>query len=411
MLTAVLADYASDEHRGKISGLVGLSSGSGALLALFVFLRLPAQFNDGPTGLHATYLIVAGIAILFSLGLLLSLRKQNYDPVSPSTPSPIDTSDPRITSSASLISESVTTNTYRGVNTSSEESGLNEFDSGRRGKRYYHGLDVNAIWESLKMGVLAGRDPKVFLGYLGSFLARGDTIIITLFLPLWVYKAYIDRGDCQAPSPDAPDIKDICRSAYVRASALSGVAQTFALVGAPFFGWLTDKIYAPYTSLFASLIGFIGYGLMFFINPLSPSTWPVVILVGLGEIGMIIGNLSLVTSSASVSPGLRGSVAGVSSACGAFGILVSSKLGGYLFDVWREGAPFLVMALGHLVALGVAIVCVLVGRREGAKRGEDVEAVGDRVGGSGDVRGFDRDGSGDVAGSSSTVNRRSPGAR
>src|SRR5690349_1720174 len=42
MVTAVLADYAGEQDRGKIAGVVGIVSGLGALLALFVFLPLPA---------------------------------------------------------------------------------------------------------------------------------------------------------------------------------------------------------------------------------------------------------------------------------------------------------------------------------------------------------------------------------
>jgi hypothetical protein len=93
-----------------------------------------------------------------------------------------------------------------------------------------------SVFQLAKEGLTAAKDPKILLGYIGSFLARGDTIIITLFLPLWIYKAYIDNGTCSAPSIEDPELKDVCRPAYLRASALSGLAQTFALVGAPIFG-------------------------------------------------------------------------------------------------------------------------------------------------------------------------------
>jgi predicted MFS family arabinose efflux permease len=117
---------------------------------------------------------------------------------------------------------------------------------------------------------------------------------------------------------------------------------------------------------------------MFFIDPLGTPVWVVVCFVGLGEIGMIISNLSLVTSQATVSPKIRGSVAGVSSACGAIGILVSSKLGGALFDSWNEGAPFLLMALGHIVALFLAAYCIYVERFRNKKEEGDGSAEGNR---------------------------------
>lgn len=93
----------------------------------------------------------------------------------------------------------------------------------------------------------------------------------------------------------------------------------------------------------------------------------IVSLAGLGEIGMVVGSLSLVTS-VSVPVHVRGAVAGVSSFCGAIGILVNTKLGGYLFDAWTEGAPFFLMAVGHalctILAVGVTTMDVIKLKRE-----------------------------------------------
>ncbi len=78
---------------------------------------------------------------------------------------------------------------------------------------------------------------------MGSFLARGDSIIITIFIPLWVYKYYIDQGLCTISNPDDPEVKESCKKAYITASILSGIAQTFALMGAPFFGKSFNDIF------------------------------------------------------------------------------------------------------------------------------------------------------------------------
>jgi MFS family permease len=195
---------------------------------------------------------------------------------------------------------------------------------------------------------------------MASFLARGDSIIITIFVPLWVYKYYIEIGSCPSVTgPEDPDLKESCKKAYITAAVLSGVAQTLALVGAPLFGYLTDKLYRPFSILLAGVIGCLGYLFMFLeSNPSLPIMYLIVSLAGLGEIGMVVGSLSLVTSE-HVPVHVRGSVAGLSSFCGALGILINTKLGGYLFDVWRSGAPFFLMAVGHilctLLALGITI--------------------------------------------------------
>lgn len=74
-------------------------------------------------------------------------------------------------------------------------------------------------------------------------------------------------------------------------------------------------------------------------------------------IGMIITSLSLVTSNVFVNPEIRGSVAGCYSLVGVLGILISTKLGGILFDAWTYTAPFLVMSLlaGVTVLVGLAV--------------------------------------------------------
>ena len=203
---------------------------------------------------------------------------------------------------------------------------------------------------------------------MASFLARGDSIIITIFVPLWVYKYYIETGSCPVDDPEDPDLKESCKKAYISAAVLSGVAQTLALLGAPLFGYLTDKLYRPFAIILAGVIGFIGYFFMFLeTNPTTPIMYLIVSLAGLGEIGMVVGSLSLVTSE-HVPHHVRGSVAGVSSFCGALGILINTKLGGILFDIWRSGAPFFLTAIGHglctLLAIGVTLLDVAKRRRE-----------------------------------------------
>lgn len=85
--------------------------------------------------------------------------------------------------------------------------------------------------------------------------------------------------------------------------------------------------------------------------------YPLLCLIGLGEIGMIVTSLCLVTSNRLVRAEIRGSVAGCYSLMGGLGILVSTEIGGILFDSWRETAPFLLMSLlGSVTMIGAAAV-------------------------------------------------------
>ncbi|KAJ3294858.1 hypothetical protein HK104_003230 [Borealophlyctis nickersoniae] len=344
MLTAVLADYAGEKDRGKLSGIVGLMSGAGALIALFVFLRLPTYLGDAPRGLRITYLIVTAFSALFAIIVFFGLDGKRSK------------SDDRRSGASSeqvLIPDE-------------ERSG----DSAR--VENVSRTEKPALLQLAKDGFWAARDLRVLLGYVSSFLARGDTIIITGFLPLWIYKHSIDIGLCNVSDPNDPDIKDSCYQAYRTASTLSGIAQTFALIGAPIFGYLLDRVYRPTIVLIAALTGLVGYLLLSITtDPTAEVMYLYVALIGLGEIGLVVGSLALVTANY-VAPSVRGSVAGVCSLFGAVGILINTRLGGYLFDVWKPNAPFFVMFIAHAIACLIAggvVVMYLVRRSRGGESG------------------------------------------
>jgi MFS family permease len=69
--------------------------------------------------------------------------------------------------------------------------------------------------------------------------------------------------------------------------------------------------------------------------------------------------LGLVTSNEHVNPEIRGSVAGCYSLFGGLGLLITTKVGGLLFDVWSQTSPFLIMSLCAGVSfLGTTVVIV-----------------------------------------------------
>ncbi|TPX71097.1 hypothetical protein SpCBS45565_g01321 [Spizellomyces sp. 'palustris'] len=334
MMTAVLSDYASDDDRGKTSGLVGLVSGCGALIAVFLLLRLPAKFGDGAEGLRVTFWIAAGLSAAFACVLWICLQSKE---------SLLKAPDPNTGRKASIDTGSE--NSSCSILPAADASHAAELEVTER-------KSVKEIaWE----GLLASKDPRILLGYSGSFLARGDTIILTLFLPLWIYKYYIDTGLCPDQDVDNPDVKENCREAYRQASILAGIAQTFALIGAPLF----DRFYRPLPLLGAGFIGLASYLSTFLsTNPTSSGMYVTMCVIGFAEIGMVVGSLSLVTA-AYVPRQIRGSVAGVSSFFGAAGILINTRLGGYLFDRWTSGAPFFIMFVSHVVFCLIAVVVIV----------------------------------------------------
>ncbi|KAI8052825.1 major facilitator superfamily domain-containing protein, partial [Syncephalis plumigaleata] len=293
MLTATLADYSGGQYRGKISAMAGVASGIGALLAVFVLVRLPPALagKDNaniPRGVRATYYLCGAIAFVVAIVMFFGLHRD------PARSPPLYT----------------------------------------------------LFWR----GILAGKDPRVALAYITGFVARADSIVVSLFITLWVNQYYIDHQLCpRAPSHENEDIKVSCREAFRIASSLSGVAQVFALLGAPLFGFLSDRFSRGVSVMVAGLLGCIGcFGFGLGSSPTAGINYFWMCLIGLGEIGTIVTSLAL-AGGYYVPADIRGSVAGVYSLIGGLGIMLASKLGGTLFDEWWQGGPFVVIGVLHVL--------------------------------------------------------------
>jgi MFS family permease len=194
----------------------------------------------------------------------------------------------------------------------------------------------------LRQGLAAGREPRISLAYAASFAARADLVIVALFLALWVQSAAITDGATPA-------------QAAKMQGALFGIVQGSALLWAPFFGWLADKIDRVTLVIIAVVLSVIGYGWMGFIpDPAaSGAVYGAAAMLGVGQASGILASQVLVAQEA---PGaIRGAVIGMVGFFGALGILAISKIGGIAYDDWRPGAPFIIMAGANLVLLVYAV--------------------------------------------------------
>ena len=89
------------------------------------------------------------------------------------------------------------------------------------------------------------------------------------------------------------------RAASGIAYSISGVAQVFAIVGAPFFGIAADYVGRPCIVAVAALFASVGYLWTFFMpDPTSKVMFGVAGFVGIGEIGMIVTSQLLVSVEA-----------------------------------------------------------------------------------------------------------------
>jgi MFS family permease len=273
MLSTVLADYVTNEDRGKATGYMGICNGVGAMLAVTVLLGLPRTFQqrgmEFVPALRLTFYIAASIAAVSVIVLFIGLK--------------------------------------RGV--------------------VAHTTEHKSFLQLAREGILAARDPGVALAYAAAFVSRGDLALVGQFLVLWLNKYGIEQAGLKEG--------DAVRQAQLAIV----IVQAAALLAAPLVGWMADRLHRVVAVVIAVGVAAVGYSSLFFIqNPMSGTMKIALLFVGVGEIGGVIASQVLIAQQAPRA--IRGSVIGVYGLCGALGILTAFSVGGYLFDHWRESAPF-----------------------------------------------------------------------
>jgi MFS family permease len=218
---------------------------------------------------------------------------------------------------------------------------------GLNDKEMVHDEPHAGMLRQAREGVLAARDPGIALAYSASFVARGNLAIVGTFFTLWL----ANHGSLELGLSRA--------DAMAKAGGIIAITQGTALISAPVFGYLTDKIDRVSALNITLLLAFIGYGGTWFVdNPFGMGMILCGMLIGMSEVGCIITSSVLIAQQAPAR--IRGSVIGVFNLTGAVGIMVASLVGGILFDSWREAAPFILFG-GF--ALMVLIFGLMIQRR------------------------------------------------
>ena len=377
----------------RLAGFVGLFTGCGALLALGLFLPLPARFQEAGVekgqAVADSYYVVGATSIFIAVVCFFGLRRLRGE-------------EGKGWQKAIII----------------RASGQSELDANSK----------LPYWRLLLKSFSLGYQQKLLgLGYLGGFVARASSVGISLFIPLFVNSYFIASGLCDGSIRG--DAKVQCRRAYILAAELTGASQLVALLFAPIFGYLADK-YRRFnipllTAALAGILGYVGFAILKSPEPTgtngTPFIFVIVSLLGISQIGAIVCSLGLLgrgilavesivdahqpdgpssngdyehygsTHDPTPSPlpysrrapearaengneegetyGLlqahvaksqslvymKGSIAGVYSLAGGAGILLLTKLGGVLFDAVSPVAPFYMLAVfnGLLLLTGV----------------------------------------------------------
>lgn len=178
---------------------------------------------------------------------------------------------------------------------------------------------------------LARANPRLPLAYAAGIIGRGDLIVISTFLSLWVVHVGAGAGVSTGQS-------------MVRAGIIFAVIQTSALVWAPIMGTLVDRVHRVTALALAMAIASAGYLLMGQVaDPFSGSVFPVAVLLGMGENSVLIASIALVGQE--TPPRLQGTSVGMFLVMGAVGVIIANSIGGQLFDHWSRTGPFTLMAV------------------------------------------------------------------
>lgn len=195
---------------------------------------------------------------------------------------------------------------------------------------------------TLKIGIHAGRSPRVALAYAAGLVSRADMSVISTFLTLWLVQEGIAQGLGTGES-------------LKRATLFYVIIQAMAVPWAPVFGWLLDRVDRVAGMAAAMVLAGIGYASLGMLeNPLGNAMYIAAAFVGMGEMAANISATSLIGKEAPDRG--RGAVLGLYSLSGALGIMLVAKGGGWLFDHWNPVGPFLLMAGANGVMFTLALI-------------------------------------------------------
>ncbi|CCH46501.1 putative glucose transporter HXT5 [Wickerhamomyces ciferrii] len=305
---------AISKRNGKLTSVIGIASGTGAVFSVSVYLPLPTRFGqiEPPApALKHSYFVVGGIALAASLFL-----------------------------SWGLFSNKTFKIPYLSKYLSPYDDVLDEIE--REEHQVHLEEEKHTYFGLMKLGFLEAKDPKIALGYLGGFLSRSTTVVAAAFIPLYVNRYYYDNGYCSHMD------RSSCKEAYVQAAILVGICHTVSLVFAPIFGYLADKHGRKNSMILACVLGLVGsFGFAFLKNPKSATAIVFSCFFGAGEIGSILVSLSLCTDKKRAH---NGSISGVYSLIGGIGILLISKAGGFTADYW-VGGPFIILGSFQIITI------------------------------------------------------------
>jgi len=184
----------------------------------------------------------------------------------------------------------------------------------------------------LKTGLAAARaNPRIWFAYMLQFVSFADRVVIGTFFSARLQQTAIANGQTVAEAVSA------ATKPYV-------IANVSALLFAIVFGLMLDKMNRVTAGVVAMAVAGVGYIAGGFVgNPTSEWIVVVAVLLGLGQVCAIIASQTVLGQEAPQD--VRGAVFGLAGIFASCGILFTTAVGGFLYDIVGKGAPFFVIGI------------------------------------------------------------------
>jgi MFS family permease len=194
----------------------------------------------------------------------------------------------------------------------------------------------------LRTGVQAARaNPRIWFAYMLQFVSFADRIVIGTFFSARLQQTAIANGQTVAEAVSA-------------ATKPFVIANSAGLLFAIFFGLALDKMNRVKAGVVAMAIAGVGYMAGGFVgDPQSEWITLVAILLGMGQICAIIASQTVLGQEAPQD--VRGAVFGLAGVFASCGILFTTSVGGWLYDVLSKGAPFFLIGFVNLAIMAFGI--------------------------------------------------------
>lgn len=320
MVSIILADYVKETHRGKATGVQGITTGCGAAAGALLFSRLPTWWAaagvKSPNGYAegwATYLSLAALALFVAFcGAVGLARERRAKPRAPCPDTELETA------SAEQVENS--------IGPQSDKPDFCEF------------------FDNLKDGGKAACVYKgVGMAYLTAFVVRTNQAFTGTFIAQWCTSYLIKTSQEAAAAAGSTltteQLVELGKQGIAQGGSLIAVIGATSLVAAPLYGLFGDRFKRSTVLGFSLLVNALGYGLTIVVeNPVGTKAYAVCGLIGVGSVASILSAQVFVQMVSPVEK--RGVILGAYGAWGGIGVMINSLIGGELFVLLFQG-PFL----------------------------------------------------------------------